>query len=84
MNEDESLFRGDFVGERFGVANGFAFQDDARAKIPRPNDLGKGRALRHDNCRRKAQTLRVLGDALRVVAGRDGDDAFAALARNRL
>ena len=30
VNEDESLFRGDFVRERFGVANGFAFQDDAR------------------------------------------------------
>ena len=67
-----------------GLARGdeaVALQHDRRAEAFGAVDLGEGRALGHHDRRRDAEPARVIGDALRVVAGRHRDDPGAALVR---
>ena len=46
-------------------------------------DLHERRRLRHDDGRRNAEPLGVVGDGLGVVAGRHGDDAARAFVRRQ-
>ena len=67
--------------ERAGVGFGErgAFQDDAGAEILGVLDLGEGRAFRHHDGDGNAQAAGMIGDALRMIAGRHGGDAALAL-----
>jgi hypothetical protein len=52
-----------------------AMHDHPRPEILRMLNFGKGRAFGHDDGGRDAQSLRMIGDALRMIAGGHGDDA---------
>jgi hypothetical protein len=61
-------------GHRRGV-QGVARQQNLGAELAGLLDLGERRELRHDDGRRNAQALGVIGDALGMVAGGHGDHA---------
>jgi len=70
-------------GQRVGGAacgdEAGALDDDRRAQRLGTVDLGeRGPLGHHDRCR-NPQPACVVGDALRMVAGRHGDDSGAAL-----
>jgi hypothetical protein len=70
------LRRRDFVGKGLSITDRFALKDDASAKIPCSDNFRKRGPLRHDDGRGNAQALRVIGDALRMVAGGNRYNAF--------
>ena len=74
-----------FARQRVGGAargdEAVALEHDRRAERLGAVDLGERRALGHHDRRRDAEPARVIGDALRVVAGRHRDDPGAALVR---
>jgi len=79
MDEHEFLLCRDAprLGGRFGQR--VAVQHHRRAMAARVADLGVGRKGRHHDGGRNTEAPGVIGDALRVVAGRHGDHAALAL-----
>ena len=63
------------------LGEGLALEHDMRAESPGRRDLHEGARPRHDDRRRDAEALGVIGDRLGVIAGRHGDDAARALGR---
>ncbi len=74
-HEGAPLFRRDVLrtGER--TRETVAFDDDAGVMVRGARDLRERRARRHDDRGGDAELVRVVGDALGVVAGRRRDDA---------
>ena len=63
------------MGMGDGVVEALAVEDDRRAVARGLSDLHRGGEARHDDRRRNAEPPRVIGEALRVIAGRRRDDA---------
>jgi len=84
MHEDKVLARRQLVRESRGLRQGFAFKQHARGMMPGPRHLHKRRRFRHHNRRGDSKEMRVIGDALRVVAGGHRDNtALRFLRRQR-
>src|SRR5262245_4028039 len=84
MDERHPLFRRDMsgVGERLVIIR--AMQHDLAAQIARVRDLDQWRGSGHDDSRFNAESRRVIGHALRVVARAGGDDARTLLGLTQL
>ena len=78
MDEDQLLGLGQAVGLGRRLRQRVPLQHDARAMVARVLHLVVGCEGRHHDGRRNAQPARMIGDALRMVAGRHGDDAALA------
>ncbi len=61
-----------------------ALQHDVGAMEGRVGDLGEGRAGRHHNRGGDAEQLRMIGNALRMIACRGGDDTVPTLLRQEM
>jgi len=83
MDEGEAVLGRESRRFAMRFAQPGAAQHHVGAMRRRALDLGEGSALGHDDGRRNAETPGMIGDALRVVAGRHGDDAGAALLRRQ-
>ncbi len=83
VHQDEAALARQLVGGAAGVDQAVAAQHDLGAERLGAVDLGERRPRRHHDRRRDAEAARVVGDALRVVAGRHRDDAGAAFLRRR-
>ncbi len=75
VDEKEALFLDQGLGGDLAVGQRLARQDDTGAMRPGALDLGRGRRLRHHDGGRDAEPLGMIGDGLRMIAGRHGDDA---------
>jgi hypothetical protein len=75
VDEREPVAGGDLAGMHARFRQVGAVQHDVRAELPAVGDLDQRREYRHDDGRRNAEQLRVIGDALGVIAGRCGNDA---------
>ena len=64
---------------RLGIVEQRSFEHHFGAEGARLLHFHRRGVARHHDHRRDAQAFRVIGDALRVVAGRGGDDAAGAL-----
>ena len=80
----ESLALRDHRGFRARFAEVGAVQDDRCAQRAAIGDLDQRRELRHHDRRRNAEQSRVIGEALRVIAGRRRDHAAPAFVRREL
>ena len=78
-HERRTQFDGDALRCGQGTGKAFAFEHDPRAVMFGIRGLGEGCVDRHHDGRRDAERSGVVGDALRVVAGRRGDHAALAL-----
>ena len=79
MNKDKALLDRQLARLGVGVVEHVAVKHDVRA-VPRGlGYLHRRRVGRHDDGRRDAQTLRMISDRLRVVAGGCGDDSAGAV-----
>ena len=83
MHEHQVLLGRQLARVDRGGVDAVAVQDHARAEARGALDLGEGRPLRHHDGGGNAEALRVIGDALRVVAGRHGDDAALGFLRRQ-
>ena len=79
VDEREPVARGDFAGMHARLRQVGAVQDDVGAELAAVGDLDQRREYGHHDGRGYAEQLRVVGDPLRVVAGRRGDHAAPAL-----
>src|SRR5690606_1498704 len=85
VDEDLALLLLDATRLGVGLVEGGAGEDHAGAEVAGPRDLDERGVLRHDDGRRDAEPPRMIGDALRVVAGRRGDGSpFPLLGRQAL
>ena len=81
MDEGEAFALRDGMRPLARIGEALALEDHGRAMGARALDLHERRQGRHDDRRRDAEALGVVGDRLGVVAGRHGDDAAPALLR---
>lgn len=79
VDEGQALRLAQPQGVGVGVVIGVAVDDDVGAVVAGVLDLHERRAARHDDGGRHAQARGVIGQPLRMVAGRGGDDAAPAL-----
>jgi hypothetical protein len=79
MNEHALPFGNNGVDAVLAFGQRFAFQNDLGAKSLGCLDLHERRRDWHHDGGRNAETARVIGDSLGMVAGRHRDDATAAL-----
>ena len=79
MDDGEAALLGELQAGDARVLEGVADEDDLGAEAARVLDLHARREARHDDRRRDAHALRVVGDGLGVVAGRDREHALGAL-----
>ena len=84
VDEREAVARGDFAGVRARLGQVGAVQDDVGAELAAVGHLDQRREHRHHDGRGNAEQLRVIGDALRVIAGGRGDHAALALLGRQL
>ena len=76
--------RGQLQAEDARVVEGVAAQHHLGAEVARVLDLHRRGEARHDDRRRDAHPLGVIGHGLGVVAGRDGEHAAGALGGGEL
>ncbi len=81
VHPDERTLGGERLGTHLRVGDGFAMQHNSRAIGFGRGDLHERRRDRHHDRRRNAKPARVIGDRLRVIAGRHRDDAARAFGR---
>jgi hypothetical protein len=79
VHEGEILAPGEVAREHRRRVDGIALDHDSRSEAARALDLVEGRALRHHDDGGNPEPLGEAGHALRVVAGRHGDDAVLGL-----
>ena len=84
MDEGQLLFRAEAHGLVAGLVVVGAVQDDLGAVAACCRHLDQRRGERHDDERSNSALGRVIGDALRVVAGAGCDDAARCLLRREL
>ena len=84
VDEDVALLLDHRLGGHLAVGQCLARKHDLGAMRPRALDLGRRRRLRHDDDRRDAELARVIGNRLRVVAGRHGDHPARPLGRGQI
>ena len=78
MHPDELAFRCDRLGAHLRVRHRLAVQHHRCAIGFGRRDLHERRRHRHHDGRRNVQPLRMIGDRLRVIAGRHGNHAARA------
>ena len=84
VDEDIALFERQLARLGEGVVDNAAVENDLRAVAGGLGHLHRRRRLRHDDHRRNAEPLGVIGDRLRVIAGRCRDHAARPLLRRQL
>jgi hypothetical protein len=84
MDDGVAALLGELQAGDARVLEGVADEDDLGAEAARVLDLHARGEARHDDRRRDAHALRVVGDGLRVVAGRDREHALGALGGSEL
>ena len=78
-HQRRAALRDELARDRLAVPGETVVEHDFRAERARVLQLHGGRVLRHHDGRRNAEHPGRGGDTLGVVAGREGDDAGAAL-----
>ena len=78
MHRNEATLSCQPIGGLTRLDQALAAQHDLRTERLRTIDLGERCGGRHDNGRRNAEAARVIGNALRMVAGRHCDNAGLA------
>ena len=81
VDKGQAVFAGERLCRFARSGEAVAFEHDLGAERFGVIDFDERRALGHDDRRRDAETPRMIGDALGMVAGRHRDDAGAALRR---
>ena len=84
MDDGVAALLGELQAGDARVLEGVADEDDLGAEAARVLDLHARGEARHDDRRRDAHALRVVGDRLGVVAGRDREHALGALGGREL
>ena len=84
MDDGEAALLGELQAGDARVLEGVALEHDLGAEAARVLDLDARGEARHDDRRRDPHPLGVVGDRLRVVAGRDREHALGALGRRQL
>ena len=78
MHPNQLALGGDLLGAHLRVGHRLAVQHHGRAVRFGRRDLHERRRHRHHDGGRNVQPLRMIGDRLRVIAGRHRDDAARA------
>ena len=84
MDLGETVTGNQIVGQANQIAKLRSCLDDGCAEALRASHFGERRAGGHGDGGRNAQAARVIGDALGMIAGGDGDHAAAALVFRQL
>ena len=84
MDEGQAVALGDLPGMAGRILDALALEHHPGTEAPRVLDLHERRVARHDDGRRDAQAPRVVGDALRMIAGGHGDHARGRLLGRQL
>ena len=84
VDEDQSLGRLHLARLGISVVIHWPVQDHSGAVLLGLGDFHRRRALGHDDSDRNAEPLAVIGDGLRVIAGRRRDDAALPLVLGKL
>ena len=80
----ETFFLRDFVRARFRFAKIFSVQDDGRAEFLAIAHFNERREFRHHDRRGNSEQFSLIGERLRVIAGRSRDDAALLLIGRKL
>ena len=79
MNEHQPALGLEVPGMGMGVVESLAVEHDGRAMALGLGDFDRRRADRHDDGDGNAEAAAMIGDRLRMIAGRGRDHAAAAL-----
>ena len=84
VNEDVAVLERELAGLGVSIVEHVAVKDDLGAVAGGLRHLHRRRRRRHDDRRRNAEPLGMIGDRLRVIAGRRRDHAARALLGRQL